>query len=197
VDCKECNVKIPSREIPQADSLDTLERAINAVANGAKTFQQIATTLGYGERQGRYYRLAGELLGLLEKPAENYSRITSLGKSFIGARGKRKAEILAVALMNSRLFQRTISFLQSTGGRGATRTDLKGFVATLTETTPNMVERRVSTIVSWLRSAGLVTHENNRYVLGSLPPTIQIVNYPEVDEPLRVLSARLKKNRIL
>jgi hypothetical protein len=86
--------------------------------------------------------------------------------------------------MNSRLFQRTVTFLQSCAANGAARSDLEKFVATLTQTTPNMVERRASTILSWLKAARLVSEQSGRYVFGSFPERIPIVNCTAVDEPL-------------
>jgi len=186
-------VKIPSREIPQADSPDTLERAVSAVAEGATTFQDIARVLGYHERQGRYYRLAGELLGLLDRPAQNHSRITELGKAFVAARGKRRSEMLAVALMNSRFFQRIVAFLQSFGGKGATKPQLQDFIGSLTETTPNMVERRASTVVSWLRAANLITEQGGRYIFRSFPEVMSVVDCAAVDEPLLPRQFTLKE----
>lgn len=177
-------MKIPAKEIPQADSLDTLERAIRAVSEGASTYQDIANTLGYDERQGRYYRMAGEILGLLEKPARNQSRTTSLGNAFLTAHGIEKVELLAVALMNSRLFQRIVTFLQSAASNGVTRSEIEEFVGNLTETTPNMVERRVSTIISWLRAARLMGEQYGRFVFLSFPDRMPIVNCAVVDEPL-------------
>lgn len=186
-------MKIPSREIPQADNPAMLEKAVRAVAGGATTFQDIASVLGYDHRQGRYYRLAGELLGLLDRPAHNHSVITALGRAFVAARGKQKTEMLAVALMKSRFFQRVVTFLQSFGSRGTTRPQLEGFIGSLTETTPSMVARRASTVVSWLEAANLITERAGHYIFGSFPKVMSVVDYAAVEEPLLPRQFTLKE----
>ena len=58
-------MRIPSSEIPQADLLQDVVRVVTAVHEGARTFQDIANYIGKVGRQGRYYRLAAEILGLI------------------------------------------------------------------------------------------------------------------------------------
>ncbi len=177
-------MKIPTDEIPQANNLKALAKAVQAVADGATTYQGIAASLGYGERQGRYYRLAGEMLGLLEKTGVNAYRVTALGRAYLSAEGPQKSGTFAAALANSRLFQRVVTFLESKKGGGATKSDLEQFIAKLTETTKKMVGRRTSTVISWLKAADLLDQRDHRYVLRTLGDQPAVVDYGTVDEPL-------------
>ena len=85
-------MKIPSSKIPQADMLEDVLSVANAVDQGAKTFQDIAKYINKVERQGRYYRLAAEILGLVRN-SQNNSELTDLGKQFVKANSQKRKEI--------------------------------------------------------------------------------------------------------
>ena len=76
---------IPSREIPQANSFGKVINTIRAVGTGAVTFQEMAHAIGMGERQGRYYRLAAENLGFIERAGRNAYQLTPKGTEWLGA----------------------------------------------------------------------------------------------------------------
>ncbi|MDB4789966.1 AAA-associated domain-containing protein [bacterium] len=176
-------MKIPTQQIPQADSLEVVERALEAVSEGAKTYQEIASSLGYDERQGRYYRLACEILGFTERPeGENSSVITSDGQLYLDADVDNKMELLRNAILNNVLFQRIIPYFESKVS-GLTKHDVEEFLSQLTETTPVMVGRRASTILSWLRHADLIQENNGRYVR-NLDIRSPIIKYNDITEPL-------------
>ena len=78
-------MRIPSNEIPQADELDDVIATVEAISQGAITFQEIAGAIGKVDRQGRYYRLASEILGLVRKVGRNRAELTNLGRTFINA----------------------------------------------------------------------------------------------------------------
>ena len=59
-------MKISITQVPQADELSKVITTVEAVYNDYKTDQKIADYVGFTDRQGRYYRLAAEILGLLE-----------------------------------------------------------------------------------------------------------------------------------
>ena len=68
-------MRIPSSEIPQADKLEDIIKVAEAVKNGNKTYQDIAMYIGKVERQGRYYRLAAEILGIIEHHPKMFLRL--------------------------------------------------------------------------------------------------------------------------
>ncbi|SDE13130.1 DUF7226 domain-containing protein [Sporomusa acidovorans] len=92
---------LESREIPQANSLRDVITAVFAVANGAKTYQQIAQAIGKGERQGRYYRLAAEQIGLITPHNTNHSMVTPLGQEFISLSPEQREVLLAELILRN------------------------------------------------------------------------------------------------
>jgi C-terminal AAA-associated domain len=179
--------RIPSREIPQADTLDSVLRTVDAVAGGATTYQAIGADLGLDERQGRYYRLAAELLGFVRNvPRRNRAVLTPAGRQFVTAQPDARKRMAAEAVLRARLIQRVISFLESKGGRGASRGEIDQFVRAVTgPTTRGMIHRRVSTVVSWLNSIGVLREKEDRFLIrGRLPTDLPVVEYDALDEPL-------------
>ena len=84
---------IKSEEIPQADSLDNVLVTAEAVSKGKTSFQTIAKALGLDTRQGRYYRKAAEILGLI-KNYRNFSVLTPLGHKIVTADRAEQQQIL-------------------------------------------------------------------------------------------------------
>jgi len=177
-------MKIPTDQVPQADNIQAIEISIQAVSDGAQTYQDIARALGYDERQGRYYRLACEILGFTHKMGVNQSAITPFGKEYLEANGEDRKEMFGMAVLNSSLFQRVIPLFESAQTRGVSRDDLMHFIADVTETTPKMVSRRTHSVISWLEHAGIIRSMNGIYVFDSLPESVQVIHYNDATEPL-------------
>jgi len=144
---------IPRDQIPQADVLNEVIRTVEAVAGGAETFQDIASILGKVERQGRYYRLAAQIIGLLDNH-DNRAYLTEAGSQFIAASTLDRPELLRQAVLNTRLFQRFLLFLEAQP-QGATRREVENFLAAVTQTTPAMIERRTSTVIAWASAVSI------------------------------------------
>lgn len=177
-------MKIPTNEIPQADRLEVVEKAVRAVAQGAKTYQQIADALDYTPRQGSYYRLAGQILGFIAKAGPNVSKITSKGEAYLSAKGISKKQILTIAILQAHVFQRVIPFLESKLPKGATRTEIESFINYVTKTTSKMAHRRTITMLSWLQTIDMIVLKRKRYVLKPLPKSIPFIEYVYDEEPL-------------
>ncbi len=75
-------MQIPSKDIPQADVLGDVIRAAEAVSSDFTTYQGIANYIDKVERQGRYYRRAAEIIGLISTH-QNHSVLTNFGNQFI------------------------------------------------------------------------------------------------------------------
>lgn len=179
-------MRIPSEDIPQADVLEEVVRAVEAVSKGATTFEDIAHALGKVDRQGRYYRRAGEILGFIQNvPMKNHSSLTPRGRAFI-QNPARRTELLADAVLKSRLIQRAFPFFEANRRNGVRRQELTNFIREVTEPVgESMIPRRVSTVVSWLESIGMIQERDGRYFLrGNLPAGVDIVEYDAVEEPL-------------
>ena len=179
-------MKISSKDVPQADNLADVLRVVQAVNNGDNTQQKIASAIGKVERQGRYYRLAAEILGFISnKSHENHSVLTASGKQFIKASEDEKKRILVRALLNGKLIQRVIPFLESFGSNGASRAQLQDFIKDVTEPVGiSMIPRRISSLISWLREAHLIQETGSNIVLGKLPDAVDVIDYASDEEPL-------------
>lgn len=157
-------MRIRSAEVPQADVLADVVAVAEAVAGGAQTYQHIAAHIGKVGRQGRYYRLAAEVLGLVRN-LENHAELTPFGRRFVQAPAEHQDKLLLEAVMHARLFQRVIRFLEMHPA-GVTKAELEHFVVGTTEPVGStMIARRVSTVISWLQAVGVLRQADQRYVL--------------------------------
>lgn len=179
-------MKIPSKDVIQADSPEQVMMTIDAVARGARNDTEIAAAIGdLDARQGRYYRLAAEVLGFMVRDGRHQSIATPAGQEFANAQTSVKRELFIRAVVGSPSFQRLFPFLESKGSNGATRADLRRFLGQVAELgAESTVKRRVSTYVGWLLKLGLGTMVNDRLVLGQLPAAVPLVRYGSDDEPM-------------
>jgi hypothetical protein len=178
-------MRIPTREVPQADSLERVMEAVSATASGEGTFQQIAEVLGLEERQGRYYRLAAELLGFITRAGSNRAVLTERGRKVLAVDGQERQKLLARAVLGMRLFQRVVPFLEVRSTHGCSKDELERFIHAVTEETgQTMVPRRTSTITSWLRSVGLLERHDDKFFLRAPTTGSEIIQYDSPEEPL-------------
>lgn len=178
-------MRIPSKDVIQANSPEREIQAIEAVARGAKTDDDIAKAIGgLTDRQGRYYRLAGEILGFLRN-AENNATLTPSGREYIEASASKRGDLLVCALAGNPLVQRLIPFLESKGRSGATPAELDQFIADVTEVAADTtVHRRSSSYIRWLCAFGLAETRRGNLVLQVLPAAVPIINFTADEEPL-------------
>jgi hypothetical protein len=180
-------MQILSKDIPQANVLDEAIRAVIAVSNGARTDEEIGTSIDKGDRNGRYYRLAGEILGFLHNErGQNEATLTAKGQEFTGSPEERE-RLLAGAVLNARLFQRVVPFLEAAGPNGITRPQLDAFIREVTEPAKGetTAHRRSSTIVHWLKRISMLREGNGQLILsGTLPDGVEVMHYDAPDEPL-------------
>ncbi len=115
------NAQIPSDEIPQADRLSEVIRTIICISQGGQSYQDIAAFIDKVERQGRYYRKAAEIIGMVITPVRNQSVLTPLGQQFIQSGANLNNPLLIQSVLNSRIFQRIIPFLELSSAVGVNR----------------------------------------------------------------------------
>ncbi len=177
-------MRLSSREIPQADRLDTVVDVVAAVGSGATSYQDIAHSIGKVERQGRYYRLAAELLGFLKPVSSNTYVLTSIGNQFLESAEEEREQILAARVLDSVMFQRIIPYLEAYGDTGCTRSDIRNFIESVTQKAgPSMIPRRTSTAISWLSRIGVLAEISDRFYIKKLPNHINLIKYVDT-EPL-------------
>ena len=178
-------MEIPTRDVPQADSVEVIEKALRAVSEGAETFQDIAPALGgYDERKGRYYRRACEILGFTDRLSTNKSVVTPLGRKYLLADTAAKKQLWGQSILKASIFQRVIPLFESKQ-QGISREELEQFIERVTtKTTRSMVHRRVVSILSWLEYAGIIRSQGTVYVLDRLPGSVSVIDYNDPTEPL-------------
>ena len=180
-------MRVPSDEIPQADNLIDVVKTIIAVSQGSTTYQQIAHFIDKGERQGRYYRKAAEIIGMISTPNTNQSILTPLGHMFVQNNPTLSNPTLLKGVLNSRIFQRIIPFLESKEANGVSREEFKIFLtATADLGDGTMAPRRISTIISWLVDLGIIQFINSRYTLSNqtINQRLNKIEFSNSDEPL-------------
>lgn len=180
-------MRVPSDEIPQADNLVGVIRTIIAISQGARTFQQIANSIQKVERQGRYYRKAAEIIGMISTPNQNHSVLTPLGQAFVQNNPTLNNPILLQGVLNSRIFQRVIPYLESKGNTGVSRPEFETFLSNTADLgAATMVPRRISTVISWLLDLRVIIIQNSRYFLSTqtINQRIQNIEFDNPDEPL-------------
>ena len=179
-------MKIPSKDVIQADSPDRVMGTIDAVARGARDDKAIAAAIGgLDARQGRYYRRAAEVLGFTTRDANHHSIVTPAGKEFANVDPAVKQGLFVRAVLSNPLFQRLLPFLEAKGATGVTRDEMEMFLNAVADLgATSMVERRVSSYQGWLVKLGLAKMVGRRCVLDRLPAAAPLVRYESDVEPI-------------
>ncbi|MBN2834339.1 MAG: hypothetical protein JXR48_05170 [Candidatus Delongbacteria bacterium] len=187
---------IPSDQIPQADNLIDVLRTVISVSQGSRTFQEIAQSIGKVERQGRYYRKAAEIIGLIITPSSNSSILTPLGQEFIRTGAVMTNPVFIQSVLNIRLFQRLIPFLESNNVNGLSRQGIIDFIIDVSDLERNsMAPRRVSSVVSWLEELNIIERRNERFFLltATINNNVDLLNFTSIDEPILPRSTQLSE----
>lgn len=179
-------MKIPSKDVIQADTPERVMGTIDAIARGAHDDKAIAAAIGgLDARQGRYYRRAAEVLGFTSRDANHHSIVTPAGSEFASADSTVKQGLFVRAVLSNPLFQRLLPFLEAKGATGTTRDELEVFLNAVAELgAASMVERRVSSYQGWLVKLGLAKMSGRRCVLDRLPAAVPLVRYESDEEPI-------------
>ena|SRR6218665_1920372 len=106
---------VETSDFPQADRILQVGLVAKAVHKKLQTDEDIERfiRLDSGARQGRYYRHAAEILGLISN-ANNRSILTPLGKEYISLINRSsQLEFLARCIVDSPVFQIALQYIQS------------------------------------------------------------------------------------
>lgn len=147
-------MKISISQVPQADELNKVILTVEAVYNDCLTDYQIADYVGFTDRQGRYYRLAAEILGLLENQ-NNKASLTDIGEELIVLDENNRLRKIRTILQNNYLFKTILGKIESAGD-GLSRSELLIFLSQLIEGSESTITRRYSTIMNWLTASSLI-----------------------------------------
>jgi hypothetical protein len=156
-------------EIPQANDLTKVGMVAIAVSKNKNTFQEISKFIGFTDRQGRYYRKAAEILGLIEQTSRNHSQLTSAGTLFVKECKSEKDVTNAIKpyLLSIPLLREVYEKVSS-----KSNVDEEDILEILIELagvkrSNTTIVRRLSTFVSWLKQAKMLqeTEEGKRFKL--------------------------------
>jgi uncharacterized protein DUF262 len=147
-------MKISITKVPQADELAKVIMTVEAVYNNFRTDQQIADYVGFTDRQGRYYRLATEILGLVENRGNN-GTLTTEGEELIVLDEEHRQKRIRTILRDNALFSAILNYIESSED-GRSRSELSEFLGQIIEGAESTIARRYFTIFNWLTNSGLL-----------------------------------------
>ena len=147
-------MKTSITQVPQADELAKVILTVEAVANDRRSDQQIADYVGFTDRQGRYYRTAGEILGLLEN-LNNNATLTPKGEELIVLDDNNRLRKIRSILKENLLFGDILNFIEK-NQLGVARQEILDHLFTSIDGAESTITRRLSTIISWLTYSQLV-----------------------------------------
>lgn len=142
-----------SNEVPQADMLHDVIKLVEFVQhNPGSTDSMIAGYINKGKRQGRYYRHAAQLLGLIVND-NNSANLTTEGSYFLGQNSSDRTILIRKKVMNLKAFQLVLELIRRTTNCG--ERDIEKLLQNegLTLTTG---DRRAKTLIHWLIELNLI-----------------------------------------
>jgi hypothetical protein len=180
---------IPGIEVPQADVIWDVGELVVAVSHGADGDVSLGAAIGKDDRQGRYYRRAAEILGLLQPVQNSHSELTGEGAYLAAVQTRvERRPLLIAGIMRSNFFKAFIDFLREGGEEGRSRSQQTEWMGSNVVLHPTTINRRLSTVTSWLEELGLITLTADRrviakdYLLSDIPvsggPTESVAKGP-------------------
>lgn len=175
--------QLNSWDVPQADRLADVVRAAEAVASGKTGFDDIARSIDKGERQGRYYRHATELLGLTRRIEPNESAVTERGQQLAAlGRGEERRLSLARWALDIAAIRYAFDVIASQYGCTPASVAASLHAAGLNLRT---AERRVHTLLSWLEDLRMIERRDGLLYALWRPspetPEAEILDEPETE----------------
>lgn len=155
---------VQTADFPQADRLEQVGGVATAISKGWHADSDIEDFIGLdsGGRQGRYYRLAAETLGLIQN-SQNHAVLTPLGDEYAKLTTKAaQKEFLAQCLLETEVFQTGLQYIQDQKPDYAKlQTWFKGYYPGAAGT----AGRRFATFFSYITDTGLVGLSGSGYVV--------------------------------
>ncbi|UEA86159.1 DUF262 domain-containing protein [Alistipes senegalensis] len=149
-------MKISITQVPQADELSKVILAVEAVSQENTTDKRIADYVGFTDRQGRYYRLAAEILGLLTNDRHyNHASLTDAGRELIVLDESNRLKKIRTILKENILFKTVLGEIEGSR-QGLSRDELLAFLYQTIDGSESTIQRRLSTIINWLTYSSLI-----------------------------------------
>ena len=136
------NLKIFSTEIPQANSLERIEKLVDFASKNIWRYYLIEEELGVVHRQVKYYVSAASLLGLVEgyKP----HKITDIGTKFLSLNKTDKNHLLRELILKTKAMKIYLSLMDE--DPNVIFENYKKFAVNIND---NTLKRRLSNLRNW------------------------------------------------
>lgn len=163
---------VETSDFPQANGLLKVGRVALAVNEGNSSDIAIAKYLGMTTaRQGRYFRLAASLFGLVVNH-KNHSELTKLGSAFAALQSDEdRAEFLSDLFLEAPFYQNAFKYLQE---HNPDDKELKKWFITSYPASEETAKRRASSFKSYLRDSGFAEEKQKRLFV--TPKYMEVVN---------------------
>ncbi|WP_076879095.1 DUF7226 domain-containing protein [Alkanindiges hydrocarboniclasticus] len=147
-------MSLETSDFLQADDINKVFQVVDAVALGSTSDEDIENYLGLnsGSRQGRYYRLAAEKLGLIINFANNAS-LTPTGQLFSNYSLNNRALLAQNLIASLPVFSTVISHFRTSGQINIE--DLRAYFISIYPGEESTASRRFSTFMNYIRYLGL------------------------------------------
>lgn len=152
---------VSTNDFPQADILSQVGLVAESIHNGKKSDSEIEQFIGLNSdgRQGRYYRLSAQILGLI-KNDHNFARLTPLGEEYVKLRtDTAKNDFLARCLVETEVFKAALSYIHT---HQPTNEQLKLWFKNFYPGAASTADRRFITFQRYLDDCKLVYEQNGQ-----------------------------------
>lgn len=166
---------VSTSDFPQADRLNQVGLVAEAIHNGNETDNDIEQFIGLDShgRQGRYYRLSAEILGLIRND-QNVAYLTPLGEEYAKlTNDTAKNDFLARCLVETEVFKAALNYIHA---HQPNNEQLKLWFKNFYPGATSTADRRFITFQRYLEACNLVKEQNgqifiNKFVGGIVKQT--------------------------
>jgi hypothetical protein len=153
-------VDISTGDFPQADRLATVALVPLAIAAGLHSDKEIEKYIGLASdgRQGRYYRLAAHLLGLVRND-QNHAELTPFGAEYANLAEAQRQDYLALRVAQHPVMSLAARFIHE---KQPTLSQFRDWLRSVYPGEESTSDRRSVTIRAWLIESGLVVSDGDR-----------------------------------
>ncbi|MGH7884071.1 MAG: DUF7226 domain-containing protein, partial [Thermodesulfobacteriota bacterium] len=143
----------------------------------------------------RYYRKVGELLGFIINNKNN-AQLTELGNEFFINPGLN-SDYLKEAILKMKVFQLVLPYIESK--QEVTKNDIVEYLKNLEiDLAHSTIDRRVSSLLSWLRELKIIKKSNDYFEIDSaIPPLTVILHFKSDTQPILPKTFDLNEYKII
>lgn len=153
---------IDTSDFPQADKLEQVGEVAIAVSKGKFNDSDIENfiKLDSSGRQGRYYRLAAEIIGLISN-AGNIAKLTPIGEEYVKlSNNSSRIDFLGRCLVETKVFNEGLKYIHK---HKPDNGKLKSWFTNFYPGAESTAKRRFSTFIKYLYESNLVNKISGVY----------------------------------